>query len=168
MSVFTGTGFDVHPLVKGRELILGGVKIPFEKGLQGHSDADVLIHAAADALLGAAALGDIGEHFPDTSPDCKNMSSILILERVGKKLHAEGYRISNIDCTLIMQMPRIAGYKRSMRENMAKALGLDMERVNIKATTTEGLGFAGRGEGVAAQASASIIKSASPKERTNV
>lgn len=171
MNVFTGIGFDAHRLVKGRELILGGVRIPFERGLQGHSDADVLIHAAADALLGAAGLGDIGEHFPDTSPEFKNISSLLILEQVGKKLHANGYRAENIDCVLVMERPRISGYKQSMRENMAKALGLAMERVNIKATTTEGLGFPGRGEGIAAYASANIIKSGrtgSNQEKTNV
>ena len=156
MNNFTGTGFDVHRLSAGRRLILGGVQIPHAKGLSGHSDADVLVHAVADALLGAASMGDIGEHFPDTSDEYKDISSILLLERTGRELRRGGYHICNIDCTLVMEEPRISGYKQAMRENMARALGMDARFINIKATTTEGLGFTGRGEGIAAYAAASL------------
>ncbi len=156
MNNLTGTGFDVHRLVVGRRLVLGGVRIPFEKGLLGHSDADVLVHAVVDALLGAASLGDTGDHFPDSSPEYKDISSILILEQAGKKLIEKGYHICNIDCTLVMEAPRISRYKLAMKENIARALGMAPEFVNIKATTTEGLGFTGRGEGIAAYAAATI------------
>lgn len=147
-----GMGYDVHKLTEGRDLILGGVNIPWEKGLLGHSDADVLIHAVMDALLGAAALGDIGKHFPDTDSAYKGVSSLLLLERVAVLLKDNGYEIGNIDATIIAQKPKMAPYIGSMRVNMAMALGIPENRLNIKATTEEGLGFTGRGEGIAAQA----------------
>lgn len=145
-------GYDVHRLTEDRDLILGGVKIPWEKGLLGHSDADVLIHAVMDALLGAAALGDIGKHFPDTDPAYKGISSILLLERVTKLLREKGYEIGNIDATIIAQKPKMAPHIAQMKENMSKAMGIDSSRLNIKATTEEGLGFTGREEGIASQA----------------
>lgn len=147
-----GMGYDVHRLTEDRDLILGGVKIPWEKGLLGHSDADVLIHAVMDALLGAAALGDIGKHFPDTDPAYKGISSILLLERVTKLLRENGYEIGNIDATIIAQKPKMAPHIAQMKENMSKAMGIDSSRLNIKATTEEGLGFTGREEGIASQA----------------
>ncbi len=147
-----GTGFDVHALVEGRPLILGGVGIPFEKGLDGHSDADVLIHALMDALLGAAALGDIGGHFPDTDPQYKGISSVKLLEHVAGLLREEGYKIGNVDITLMAQRPKIKPYIESMRSIIAETLDVDISRVNIKGTTTERLGFVGREEGIAAQA----------------
>ncbi|MDO5361128.1 MAG: 2-C-methyl-D-erythritol 2,4-cyclodiphosphate synthase [Eubacteriales bacterium] len=147
-----GMGYDVHRLTEDRDLILGGVKIPWEKGLLGHSDADVLIHAVMDALLGAAALGDIGKHFPDTDPAYKGISSILLLERVTKLLREKGYEIGNIDATIIAQKPKMAPHIAQMKENMSKAMGIDSSRLNIKATTEEGLGFTGREEGIASQA----------------
>ena len=147
-----GMGYDVHRLTEDRDLILGGVKIPWEKGLRGHSDADVLIHAVMDALLGAAALGDIGKHFPDTDPAYKGISSILLLERVTKLLREKGYEIGNIDATIIAQKPKMAPHIAQMKENMSKAMGIDSSRLNIKATTEEGLGFTGREEGIASQA----------------
>lgn len=147
-----GMGYDVHKLTEGRDLILGGVNIPWEKGLLGHSDADVLIHAVMDALLGAAALGDIGKHFPDTDSAYKGVSSLLLLERVAVLLKDNGYEIGNIDATIIAQKPKMAPHIGSMRVNMAMALGIPENRLNIKATTEEGLGFTGRGEGIAAQA----------------
>lgn len=152
METRIGTGYDVHRLTEGRKLILGGVDIPYEKGLLGHSDADVLVHAIADALLGAAALGDIGQHFPDSDPKYKGISSILLLEHVAKLVRENGFEIGNVDATVIAQMPKLAPYRVRMAENIAKALALMPERVSIKATTTEGLGFTGRGEGIAAQA----------------
>lgn len=158
MSFFAGYGFDVHRLVSGRTLILGGVKIPFPKGLEGHSDADVLSHAAADALLGAASLGDIGEHFPDDAPEFKGISSLCLLGRVAEKLSAKGLAPVNLDCTVIAEKPSIAAYRASMKKNIARVLGMSEERVNIKATTTEGLGFAGRGEGIAACAAALVTR----------
>lgn len=145
-------GYDVHKLVENRDLILGGVKIPYEKGLLGHSDADVVTHAIMDALLGACALGDIGTHFPDHDPKYKGANSIILLEQVGKLLEEQLYFIENIDATIIAQRPKIAPYKEEMRENIAKALKLPMNRVNIKATTEEGLGFTGEGLGISAQA----------------
>lgn len=147
-----GMGYDVHRLVEGRELIIGGVNIPYEKGLLGHSDADVLLHAISDALLGAAALGDIGKHFPDTDPAYKGISSLLLLEKVGELLEAEGFLIENIDATIIAQAPKMRPHIDTMRENIAKALGITVEQVNVKATTEEGLGFTGTGEGISSQA----------------
>ena len=147
-----GHGYDVHRLVSGRALILGGVTIPYEKGLLGHSDADVLVHAVMDALLGAAALGDIGQHFPDTDPEYEGASSIELLKKVGKLLQERGYVIENIDATIIAQRPKLAAYRPQMAENIADALGLPVSRVSVKATTEEGLGFTGSGEGMAAHA----------------
>ena len=145
-------GYDVHKLVEGRELIIGGVNIPYELGLLGHSDADVLLHAISDALLGAAALGDIGKHFPDTDPAYKGISSILLLEKVGKLLEEKLYFIENIDATIIAQAPKMRPHIDQMRENIAKALCINIEQVNVKATTEEGLGFTGEGKGISAQA----------------
>ena len=147
-----GHGYDVHRLVPGRDLILGGVKIPFELGLDGHSDADVLLHAVSDALLGAAGLGDIGRHFPDTDPKYKGADSLVLLNIVGQKVAQKGYRVSNIDATMIAQKPKLKDYISRMEENIASALGLDPERVNVKATTEEKLGFTGTGEGMACHA----------------
>lgn len=147
-----GQGYDVHKLVEGRDLILGGVTVPYELGLLGHSDADVLVHAVMDALLGAAALGDIGQHFPDTDPEYKGISSIALLERVGALLEEKGYVIENIDATVIAQRPKLAAYRPQMAENIAKALRLEVNRVSVKATTEEGLGFTGSGEGISSQA----------------
>ena len=147
-----GMGYDVHRLTEGRDLILGGVKIPYEKGLLGHSDADVLIHAVMDALLGAAALGDIGRHFPDTDPMYKGISSIRLLEHVGRLLEEEWYLVENIDATIIAQRPKMLPHIESMRKNIAETLGISVDQVNIKATTEEGLGFTGTGEGISSQA----------------
>ena len=147
-----GQGYDVHILTDGRDLILGGVKVPYEKGLLGHSDADVLVHAVMDALLGAAALGDIGEHFPDTDPAYKGISSVELLKRVGTLLEEKGYVIENIDATIIAQRPKLKDYRPQMAENIAAALGIPTDRVSVKATTEEGLGFTGSGEGISAQA----------------
>ena len=147
-----GMGYDVHKLVEGRDLILGGVKIPYEKGLLGHSDADVIVHAIMDALLGAAALGDIGKHFPDTDPAYKGADSIELLRRVGDLLTEHHYIIDNIDATIIAQAPKLRPYIDTMNENVANALGIELSQVNIKATTEEGLGFTGSGEGISAQA----------------
>ena len=151
-----GMGYDVHRLVPERDLIIGGVKIPYEKGLLGHSDADVLLHAIMDALLGAAALGDIGKHFPDNDPAYKGADSLMLLGRVGEILSEEGYVIENIDSTIIAQKPKMAPHIEQMRRNIADTLGLDISRVNVKATTEEGLGFTGTGEGISAQAVALI------------
>lgn len=153
-----GTGFDVHRLVPYRKLILGGVDIPYEQGLEGHSDADVLTHAVMDALLGAAGLGDIGLHFPDTDPAYKGISSLVLLEKVREKLEDAYYQIGNIDVTLIAQQPRIRPYVDEMRQKLADVLQIDASRVNIKGTTTEKLGFTGRGEGIACEAVASIYR----------
>lgn len=151
-----GIGYDVHKLVEGRDLIMGGVTIPYEKGLLGHSDADVLLHAIMDALLGAAALGDIGKHFPDTDPQYKGASSMELLEQVGRLIEEELYVISNIDATIIAQRPKMAPHIETMRANVAKALHLEKSQINIKATTEEGLGFTGSGEGISAQAAACL------------
>lgn len=151
-----GSGYDVHRLVEGRRLVLGGVDIPFEKGLLGHSDADVLIHAICDALLGAAALGDIGGHFPDTADEYKDIDSRRLLEKVNWLLQGEGWSIINIDCTIIAQRPKVAAYIAAMRANLAQILTIDTRQISIKATTTEGLGFSGRGEGIAAHAAVLI------------
>ena len=145
-------GYDVHRLVEGRDLIIGGVKIPYEKGLLGHSDADVLLHAISDALLGAAALGDIGKHFPDTDERYKGADSLELLKRVGEMLEEKGFLIENIDATIIAQKPKMRPYIDTMRENIAGALLLNVNQVNVKATTEEGLGFTGTGEGISSQA----------------
>ncbi len=151
-----GIGYDVHKLVEGRDLVLGGVEIPYEKGLLGHSDADVLIHAVMDALLGAAALGDIGTHFPDTQEEYRGISSLELLRRVGELLEKERYMIENIDATIIAQQPKMAPHIPQMEKNVAEVLCLGDDQVNIKATTEERLGFTGRGEGIAAQAICSL------------
>ena len=151
-----GFGYDIHPLVTGRPLILGGVNIPFEKGLDGHSDADVLCHAVTDALLGAAALGDIGEHFPDTDPAYKNARSIDLLGRVVAKLHEAGYAIGNVDSTVVAEAPRLLPYKEKIQTTIASALTIDKQKVSVKAKTQEGFGPVGRGEAVAAYAVVSI------------
>ncbi len=156
-----GMGYDVHRLVEGRRLIMGGVEIPYEKGLLGHSDADVLLHAVMDALLGAAALGDIGKHFPDTDPAYKGISSIELLKHVGNLLEENRFLIENIDATIIAQAPKMRPHIDLMRENIAAALGIETEQVNVKATTEEGLGFTGSGEGISSQA---ICMLTSPRE----
>ncbi|HJA81979.1 MAG TPA: 2-C-methyl-D-erythritol 2,4-cyclodiphosphate synthase [Candidatus Mediterraneibacter intestinipullorum] len=153
-----GMGYDVHRLTADRKLILGGVEIPYSKGLLGHSDADVLIHAVMDALLGAAAMGDIGKHFPDTDPEYEGISSIRLLEHIGKLLDEKGYVIENIDATIIAQQPKMRPYIDQMRENIAQALNLETDQVNVKATTEEGLGFTGEGEGVSSQAVCAVEK----------
>lgn len=146
-----GTGYDVHKLVNDRPLILGGVSIPHEKGLLGHSDADVLLHAIMDSLLGALALGDIGKHFPDTDESYKNISSLLLLEKVADLINNKGYKIENIDSTIIAQKPKLAPYIAEMRENISKTLKISIDNISIKATTEEGLGFSGREEGISSQ-----------------
>ena len=147
-----GTGYDVHRFEEGRELVLGGVKIEYERGLAGHSDADVALHAVMDALLGAAALGDIGRHFPDTDPAYEGISSMELLRRVAELLDEELYFVENIDCTIVAQEPKLAPYLERMCQNVADALRIDREQVNFKATTEEGLGFTGTKQGIAAQA----------------
>lgn len=147
-----GMGYDVHRLVEDRKLIIGGVEIPYEKGLLGHSDADVLLHAVMDALLGAAAMGDIGKHFPDTDAAYKGISSVALLEKVGEMLNKRGFLVENIDATIIAQAPKMRPYIDKMRENIAEALQMDISCVNVKATTEEGLGFTGSGEGISSQA----------------
>lgn len=151
-----GTGYDVHRLTQGRRLILGGVDIPYVKGLDGHSDADVLTHAVMDALLGAAALGDIGQHFPPSDERYRGADSIALLRDCEKLLRAAGYRVVNVDATIVAQRPKVAAHIPAMRENIARALGTDASCVSVKATTEEGLGFTGAGEGIAAQAVALI------------
>lgn len=151
-----GLGYDVHKLTEGRKLIIGGVTIPYEKGLMGHSDADVLVHAIMDALLGAAALGDIGTHFPDTCETYLGCDSLKLLSRVGDMLNEHMFVIENIDSTIIAQKPKMAPYIKDMRVNIARALSIDTDQVSVKATTEEGLGFTGAGEGIAAQAVCSI------------
>lgn len=153
-----GMGYDVHKLVEDRELIIGGVKIPYEKGLFGHSDADVLLHAIMDALLGAAALGDIGKHFPDTDEQYKGISSIKLLEHVRELLDEHLYLVENIDATIIAQKPKMRPYIDEMRQNIADTLGIDIDQVNVKATTEEGLGFTGSGEGISSQVICAIEK----------
>ncbi|MBQ8559111.1 MAG: 2-C-methyl-D-erythritol 2,4-cyclodiphosphate synthase [Tyzzerella sp.] len=153
-----GLGYDVHKLVEGRDLILGGVHIPYEKGLLGHSDADVLVHAIMDALLGAAALGDIGKHFPDTDERYKGIDSMKLLEHVGKLLDDNLYVVENIDATIIAQRPKMVPHIQKMRENIAEVLGIEVDQVNVKATTEEGLGFTGTGEGISSQAICAIEK----------
>ncbi|MBR2401438.1 MAG: 2-C-methyl-D-erythritol 2,4-cyclodiphosphate synthase [Lachnospiraceae bacterium] len=147
-----GMGYDVHKLVEGRDLIIGGVKIPYEKGLLGHSDADVLLHAIMDALLGAAALGDIGKHFPDTDEKYRGISSVELLKHVGELLNDNFFMIENIDATIIAQAPKMRPHIDIMRQNIADALGIDISQINVKATTEEGLGFTGSGAGISSQA----------------
>ena len=165
-----GQGYDVHRLVEGRKLIIGGVDIPYEKGLLGHSDADVLLHAVMDALLGAAALGDIGQHFPDSDERYKGISSIALLKEVGKILQENGYMIENIDSTVIAQRPKLLPYRPQMAENSAAALEIEKEQVSVKATTEEGLGFTGTGEGISAQAIAllSSVADYAPEDRVGI
>ena len=153
-----GNGYDVHRLVEGRKLILGGVEVPYVKGLLGHSDADVLLHALSDAILGAIGEGDIGRHFPDTDPTYKGADSIKLLEHVMSLADAKGYRIGNVDTTVVAQRPKLAPFIQQMKANIAKALSTEDDRVNVKATTTEELGFAGRGEGIASYAVALLEK----------
>ena len=153
-----GNGYDVHKLVAGRRLILGGVDVPHTKGLLGHSDADVLLHALSDAILGAIGEGDIGRHFPDTDPAYKGADSLKLLRHVMALADAKGFRIGNVDTTIVAQRPKLAGFIPQMRLNIARALSTEEERVNVKATTTEELGFAGRGEGIAAYAVALLEK----------
>jgi len=154
-----GTGYDVHRLEQGRKLVMGGVDIPFEKGLLGHSDADVLLHAICDALLGAAGLGDIGKHFPDSDQRYKGISSLKLLGEVRSLLEQKGFRVNNIDSTIVAERPRMAPHIPAMIGNIAEAVRVDVSAVNVKATTTEGLGFAGKGEGIAAYAVCSIVSS---------
>ena len=153
-----GHGYDVHRLTENRKLIIGGVDIPFEKGLLGHSDADVLLHAVSDSLLGAAALGDIGKHFPDTDEKYKGADSLVLLKKVGELLADKGYKIANVDATILAQRPKIAPYIQDMRSNIAEALGLEIDDVSVKATTEEGLGFTGEGLGIAAHSVCLIEK----------
>ena len=152
MSMRVGLGFDAHPLVNGRPLILGGVEVPFDKGLSGHSDGDVVVHAVMDALLGAAALGDKGVHFPSSDPSLKGISSLLLLKRTTSLVSARRWRVVNVDATILAQRPRLGPFIDGMRENLAQALGADQADVSIKVTTTDHMGFAGRGEGLAAYA----------------
>ncbi len=147
-----GNGYDVHKLVEGRSLIIGGVKIPYEYGLLGHSDADVLLHAVCDALLGAAALGDIGKHFPDNDPAYKGIDSMILLQKTVEAVTNNGYKINNIDCTVIAQKPKMAPYIEQMKNNIASVCKIESDAVNVKATTEEGLGFTGSGEGISASA----------------
>ncbi|WP_071705997.1 2-C-methyl-D-erythritol 2,4-cyclodiphosphate synthase [Murdochiella vaginalis] len=155
----TGLGYDVHELVEGRKLILGGVEIPFEKGLLGHSDADCLVHAINDALLGALALGDIGQHFPDTDPQYEGISSLLLMRQVMDLVSKQGYRIGNIDSVIMAQRPKLASYIPAMREAIAHTLGCDVTQVAVKATTTEHLGFVGREEGISCMAQVLLLRS---------
>lgn len=158
MDIRTGHGYDVHRFAEGRRLILGGTDIPFEMGLDGHSDADVVVHAMMDSLLGALALGDIGQHFPDNDPAYKGADSLKLMERVCTLIRERGYEISNIDATIIAQKPKLKPYIIQMRENIAGAMGIDTERVSVKATTEEKLGFTGRLEGISAHAVALVYK----------
>ncbi len=151
-----GTGYDVHRLVTGRKLVLGGISIPFEKGLLGHSDADVLVHAVCDALLGAAGLGDIGLHFPDSSPEFKDIYSIKLLVRTGQMLREKGFSVVNTDATVFAEAPKLSPYRKEMEMTLAQALEIEAGRVNVKATTAEGLGMIGKGEGIGAMAVAMI------------
>lgn len=153
-----GIGFDVHPFEEGRKLYLGGVEVDYHLGLAGHSDADVLVHAIIDALFGAAGMGDIGRHYPDTNRKYKNINSLLLLEAASKELKEHGWNISNIDATVILQKPKLIGYFGIMQGRLAASLGCSLERINIKATTTEKLGFTGRKEGIAVMATAAIYK----------
>ena len=156
MTIRIGHGYDAHRMVDGRKLILGGVEIAFPKGLHGHSDADVLLHAVCDALLGSLSLGDIGVHFPDNDPQFKGISSLKLLERVGDMVKEKDFRVGNIDATIVAQEPRLSEHIARMKEHIATTLEIDKEMINIKATTTEGLGFIGKGEGIAAHAVAVV------------
>lgn len=158
MDLRIGTGFDAHPFIEGKKLFLGGVEIPYDLGLDGHSDADVLIHALMDALLGAAAKGDIGKIFPDCEAEFEGISSVVLLKRVWALLKEEGYSIGNVDVTVICERPKIKAYTDEMRRILAEAMETDLERVSVKATTTEKMGFTGRGEGIAAEAVCLIVK----------
>ena len=158
MNFRIGQGYDVHRLTSGRRLILGGVEIPYEKGLDGHSDADVLVHAVMDALLGAAALGDIGQHFPDSSDEYKDCDSLMLARRVAALIRGSGCEIVNVDSTIIAQAPKLAAHIPAMRDNIADALSINADAVSVKATTEEHLGFTGSGEGIAAQAVALIVR----------
>ncbi len=158
MNNFIGYGYDVHRLTKGRKLILGAVSIPFEYGLEGHSDGDVLIHALIDALLGASSLGDIGEHFPVDDQQYENVSSLLLLGKVRTLLEKDKFTTGNIDIVVVAEKPKLLDYKNSMCKNIAETLGVDVKRINIKATTSEGLGFTGRGEGISSHAVANLLK----------
>jgi 2-C-methyl-D-erythritol 2,4-cyclodiphosphate synthase len=157
-----GFGYDVHAFAEGRRLVLGGVEIPHGHGLLGHSDADVLLHAISDAMLGAAALGDIGRHFPDTDPAYAGISSLVLLRRVAELVRGKGYMVQNLDTTVVAQQPRLAAYIAPMVENISEALDLDPDHLNVKATTTEKLGFAGRSEGIAAYAVVLLDRAPSP------
>ncbi|MCK4768274.1 MAG: 2-C-methyl-D-erythritol 2,4-cyclodiphosphate synthase [Desulfobacula sp.] len=161
-EVKIGSGYDVHRLVSGRNLIIGGMDIDFDRGLSGHSDADVLIHAVCDAILGAAGLGDIGEHFPDSDSKYKGISSMILLEKCGALLGEQGYEIANMDCIVFAQAPKISPYKKKMEENIARILNMDSTLVNVKATTTEKLGFIGKEQGIAAQCTL-LVKAIPPK-----
>lgn len=163
-----GMGYDVHRLVENRDLILGGVKIEYERGLLGHSDADVLLHAIMDALLGAAALGDIGRHFPDTDEAYKGASSIYLTECVREKIEAAGFLISNVDAVIIAQKPKMSPHIETMRENIARALRIDKSRINIKATTEEGLGFTGSGEGISSHAVCLLEEKPASQDAINI
>jgi len=158
MDMRVGQGFDVHAFAEGRKLILGGVEIPYERGLAGHSDADVLVHAVCDALLGAAGLGDIGHHFPDSDPQYAGVDSMKLLDHVMQTLREKGWVLNNLDATVIAQAPKLAPYIATMLERFAKVMDVDADQLNIKATTTEKLGFTGRGEGIAAQAVVLLIQ----------
>lgn len=153
-----GQGYDVHRLVEGRKLILGGVEIPYERGLLGHSDADVLLHAIMDAMLGAAGMGDIGRHFPDSDPAYAGADSMILLKETTRKVNQAGWLVGNIDATVIAQRPKLAGYIPLMQERIANTIGVVQEQINVKATTEEGLGFTGSGEGIAAQAVALLVR----------
>ena len=152
MTIRIGHGYDVHRLVEGRKLILGGVAIPFARGLEGHSDADVLLHALCDALLGSLSLGDLGIHFPDTDPRYKDSDSVELLKRVTGMVKEKGFNLGNIDATIVAEQPKVSGYIAQMKDTIAHTTGIDRDQISIKATTTEGLGFVGRGEGIAAHA----------------
>ena len=154
----TGIGFDVHSFSEGRKLILGGIEIPFEKGLAGHSDADALLHAICDAMLGALSLGDIGSHFPDTDPKFKNIDSTILLAKVNELINAENYEVVNVDSVIMLQRPKILPYVNQMREKISETLGIKVEQVSVKATTTEKLGFVGREEGISVMATVLISK----------
>ena len=158
MGIRIGTGYDVHILKEGRKLIIGGVEIPYEKGLLGHSDADVLTHAVMDSMLGAAALGDIVRHFPDNDDSFKNICSITLLKKTSEILKENGFSVNNIDATIVAQRPKMAPYIEKMRKNIADAINTDIKNISIKATTTEGLGFEGEGKGISAQAVCTVLQ----------